>query len=127
MNSFIKKYGEDIISLLFKKKLITILIWSMICFANFIIKFTCFIYEDGGGVIRDFKAILCKYIFETLCGPIYVIIYCHTKNTLPTFFKILLCKKEKGHCKNSIGEALSLSKAEEPSTEESIDINMTLY
>ena len=126
MNQFIKQYGSDTISALLRRKLIVISIWSIICFAVFIMRFVYYFVEFYGSVIRDFGTILGKYIFESISGPMYVIIYCYTRNTLKTFLEIITCKRKESHKGNSIGDK-NCPVNSEMYLEESIDLNTTLY
>ena len=126
MNKFIKKYGSDSISVLFRRKLIIIIIWSILCFAAIIIRFVFYFVELNGNVQRSFGMILAKYIFESICGPMYVVIYCYTRNTLKTFIEIITCKRKESHKGNSIRDK-NCPVNSEMYLEESIDLNTTLY
>ena len=126
MNQFIKQYGSDTISALLRRKLIVISIWSIICFAVFIMRFVYYFVELSGSVIRDFGTILGKYIFESISGPMYVIIYCYTRNTLKTFFEKISCKRNISHKGDSI-EEIECQNNSDVLLDESIDLNTTLY
>ena len=78
-----------------QKKLDIYLIWSLICFFFFLIKVIGFTIEYRNNVIRNFTIILVKYLFEIIRGPIYVIIYCYTNNTMRNFWTIVKCNRQK--------------------------------
>ena len=92
MNKFIKSYPEEKVGLLFRRRLVKYLIWTSWNLIIFIGKFILFEFEYHNSVFRGFVNILLKYIIESTSGPIYVIIYCYTHNTLKEFFS--LCKKK---------------------------------
>lgn len=92
MNKFIKSYPEEKVGLLFRRRLVKYLIWTSWNLIIFIAKFIMFEFEYHNSVFRGFVTILLKYIIESTSGPIYVIIYCYTHNTLKEFFS--LCKKK---------------------------------
>ena len=93
INQFIKDYPEETIGVLFKKRLVKYLIWTLWIFVVFIIKFVFYFFEYNQNVIRNFPHMLAKYIVETTSGALYVLIYCYTHNTLNKLFS--LCKKKK--------------------------------
>ena len=138
MNKFIAQYGEDEICSAFKKKLYIYLIWSLICFFFFLIKVIGFTIEYRNNVIRNFTIILVKYLFEIIRGPIYVIIYCYTNNTMSNFWTIVKCNRQKrtNTSNNTINTnlyksdkevALSLSLNEGDNIPEDSNLNSTLY
>ena len=92
MNKFIRDYPEEKVGVLFRRRLSKYLIWTSWNFLEFINKFILFELESHGFVFREFGIILLKYIIESTSGPLYVIIYCYTHNTMKEFFS--LCKKK---------------------------------
>lgn len=99
MNKFIKSFPEEKSGPLFRRRLLKYLIWTLWNFFVFIMKFVLFFYEYHNNVIRNFPHLLAKYIFETISGPLYVLIYCYTHNTMQELFS--LCKKKKLRTVNS--------------------------
>ena len=134
MNKFIARYGKDEICVAFKKKLYIYLIWSLICFIFFLLKVIGFSIEYKGYVIRNFLLILVKYLFEVIRGPIYVVIYCYTKNTMSNFWTLLTCNRQKRNItitnstiiKSDKEVALSESLNDGESNQDS-NVNSTLY
>ena len=121
-----------------QKKLDIYLIWSLICFFFFLIKVIGFTIEYRNNVIRNFTIILVKYLFEIIRGPIYVIIYCYTNNTMRNFWTIVKCNRQKrtNTSNNTINTnlyksdkevALSLSLNEGDNIPEDSNLNSTVY
>ena len=82
LGKYIKKYGNNELTSKFLLRLIKYLIFMILCFFLFVHRFSMYLVELNGKVIREFWIILLKYIIESLGAPLYVIIYCYTRDVM---------------------------------------------
>lgn len=119
-NVCMKEYGKDMVIKMFRNRLKGYFILMVFSFLFFMTHFVLFFIEKHSETELDNPILVsAKYICDSIIGPLFVFVYCSTKEVWTKFKNIVSCKNKQK--KNEIEESIIMtidtdaSKSEEES------------